>query len=191
VRASLVRIVAVDPALGVAGGPGAVCLPCHGGDVADLRPARASAARLVFAPGGAPRAHASDKGCLLCHGGEGPRSQGVPDGPRGAGHAFKPQASSCAPCHAGAPPVEKRQEGRDVATHAADLWRELALRSVVPRPRGGAPPHASPADPPSGPLADVARKVALVLEDPAAGVHNAAYARALLDEATQALAGRR
>jgi hypothetical protein len=58
-----------------------------------------------------------------------------------------------------------------IAARAAALWTRL----------GGAGRHPAPR--PAGP---VAWNVSLVLEDPAAAVHNAPYARALLDEAERA-----
>ena len=70
--------------------------------------------------------------------------------------------------------------GAMVATRAAELWGRL----------GGTARH--PAAGPTGldgPRARAAWNVALVLEDPAAAIHNAPYARALLDQADLALRG--
>jgi hypothetical protein len=166
-RGALVRVARFDGSLEARDlGASSICMPCHGGEVPDGRLPSASAARLVFA---APRGHASDKGCLLCH------SSGEKGG---VGHTFKAQPATCIPCHG-----SKAPEAADVAARARELWTKLQGRRAVP---AAMPPHASPSSP-DGPLADAARKVALVIEDPAAGAHNAAYARALLQEAEKAI----
>jgi len=71
------------------------------------------------------------------------------------------------------------------------LWGRLVARGVVGRTAldGGRPPHASAlqATRRPGPLQDVLWATLLVLEDPAAGVHNAPYARAILDDAEKRL----
>lgn len=138
-----------------------VCVSCHASDAGS--PVNASAATLVFgsAPG-TPAPHA-ELGCMGCHGA---------GQPRGESHRFAPVLGVCASCHEGGVPVKP-----DLRTRALALHQKLTGKAP-----GSKPAHAlgAPLDPPAGrALADVL----LVLEDPAAGVHNAAYARALLDEA--------
>jgi len=183
--ASLVRRVSVSTSLGAGDvGSSAVCLPCHGARESETPGdlPRATAARLVFAPG----PHATGRGCLACHGVPHDKSAEV----HGVGHSFKANPASCKPCHAEGNPRERVDgNGRTVSERATRFWEELVRRGVVAiRADGrGAPLHAqtryavtkgAPQE-----LAEAARRVATVLEDPAAGIHNAARARSLLDEA--------
>jgi hypothetical protein len=185
---SLVRTVErpawVEPDTGASN----VCIACHGGDMqgdaASSLP-RASAARLLFSPKPAAP-HATSQGCLLCHVVASDRASDV----HGAGHSFRSQPATCRPCHAETPTERADASGKRVADRAAELWQALASRGIV-RTAPSGPAHTEPrhalADGVSPSLADAARSVALVLEDPAAGVHNAKYARALLDAADAAI----
>ncbi len=189
VRPSLLRALPVPAALGALpeglAGASRVCLNCHAPADAE-GPPEASAAALMLGRGGvdpktgealsgtAPHASAS-QGCLSCHA-EGPEGLG-----RGANHAFAAGTAACAACHA-APPARDR-------TLAARA-RDLAERLGAPRqtPRNGEPPHATgAARPPDVALGRALRDVKLVLEDPAADVHNPSYARMLLAAAEAAL----
>ncbi len=169
--------------------PSRVCVPCHAPDRA-LAPA-ASAAALWAGLGGVdvdsgaplPRTAAHglvDRGCLGCHD-AGPASLR-----RGAGHAFASDPRACVPCHeAGTPDVAAL--GRALREEASAMLRDL--RRARPSSRGaspGDPPHATRGSLPQDPLGRAEYDVRLVLEDPAAAVHNAPYARTLLDAARRA-----
>jgi hypothetical protein len=90
----------------------------------------------------------------------------------------------CAECHRASPPAEKpASSGERVHERARALATRLEAKGGG---AGDGPPHAR------GGAGDARRAraewlVRLVLEDPAAGVHNAPFARALLDEAERAL----
>jgi hypothetical protein len=173
------------PAL-LAGAAESVCLPCHTPDAAEARPS-ASAAALWLGRGGADPAtgapltgaapHAAvTGGCVGCHRG------GPDDLERGVGHGFRVPASVCAPCHPQGSPSSD-----DVRARAQQLWR--ALRKTA----SPGPAHADDGDRDGvrvdrrTPLGRATWDLLLVLEDPAAGAHNARYARALLDAAASVL----
>ncbi len=182
---SLVRVVAIQGDFGGKPlGSSVVCVACHGGRAvaskSDLP--RATAALLALAPG----PHATDRGCLACH--------GAPRDPKasvhGAGHAFKANPASCRPCHTDTP-KEHVDAGSQTIAHRANALFESLLRRGLVVAAGGVTPHsgtsyaiATTAD---AALAEAVRKVALVRDDRAAASHNAARARALLDEAERAL----
>lgn len=168
-----------------------VCVPCHVPEAGATAPA-ASAAALLVGQGGVQIAtgeplvgetqHGEVPGCLGCHRADG--SDAPKDAPleRGAGHAFAVDRTGCTSgdCH--------REGGSDGAAAATDLaGRAEALRAALVA-RGaiavtGTTPHAADLAPAADPrLARASRDLLLVLEDPAAVYHNAAYARALLDE---------
>jgi hypothetical protein len=163
-----------------------VCLNCHAPDAGDARP-RASAAALWFGRGGLDPAtgaplngaaiHAGVAGgCIGCH------RSGPDNLERGAGHGFKAAASACAACHpTTAPPAAVR-------SRAQALWRQLTGRE----PAG--PAHARDDDgvriDRRTPLGRATWNLLLVLEDPAAGAHNARYANALLDAAAPVIEAR-
>ena len=164
------------PAL-LAGATSNVCLPCHTPDAADARPTATAAALWLGRGGldpatgapmtGAPLHAGVAGGCIGCH-------RGGPDNiDRGAGHGFRATAAACAPCHGSAPPAS------DVRARAQQLWRRLAGRDVTD------PAHARVRDGVTvdrrTPYGRAVWDLLLVLEDPAAGAHNARYARALLD----------
>jgi hypothetical protein len=164
-------------------GPSRVCLSCHAPS-REGSPPEASAAALVLARGGteprtgapltsaAPHATAL-AGCLSCHG-SGPEGLG-----RGAAHAFSVAPNACSSCHA------PRPRDPSLAARARALLGRLGGTLSL----SDAPLHATP----GRTLADASRarafaNVALVLEDPAADVHNPRYAAHLLDAAEAALA---
>lgn len=153
-----------DAATDLADGPSSVCLSCHA--PLDAAPA-ATAAALLLAVGpegavaDAPTPHAEVRdGCVGCH---------MPDE---GGHEFGVDHAACAECHAGqAPPPDATIRERALAR-----WRELGGDPA-------APPHASLSAEDDTEAGRARHAVRMVLEDPAAAVHNAAFARALLESA--------
>jgi hypothetical protein len=134
-----------------------VCVSCHAPETPDAR--GPTQALLVF--GGEKPIHAEvPGGCVGCH------MRGKKEG-----HDFVPSASACTGCHAA-----NRSETA-VRERAQKLWDELGAGDAKT-------PHAKP---PKRPDSEGLRKLLLVLEDPAAGVHGAPYARQLLDEAERLL----
>jgi hypothetical protein len=169
-----------------AGAAASVCLGCHAPDAAAARP-NASAAALWLARGGldpatgapltgAPLHAGIPGGCVGCH----RASADSVAVERGAGHGFRATAADCTPCHGARPPAD------DVRTRAQQLWRLLAPRETT------GPAHAGAGDGVAidrrTPLGRATWNLLLVLEDPAAGAHNARYARALLDAAAPVIA---
>lgn len=149
-----------------------ICVSCHAPDPELGR--GPSQAVLVFGGDRPPHANVPG-GCVGCH----MRKSAKPNDPLGQGHDFKPEPSACASCHApnrtetlanGALPVRER---------ARKLWDELGDRA-----KDGSPAHSRT---PKKPDPEGIKKLLLVLEDPAAGAHNAPYARKLLDEAERLL----
>jgi len=118
-------------------------------------------------------------GCLGCH------DQGPSGIARGASHAFRANRGNCAPCHP--------STGRDILSfeaEARELWDRLRKMGVVDRdgvPDNSLPQHATDTlrASPSSPLGRAAFDVSLVLGDRAAGTHNPAYARILLEASKQ------
>jgi len=167
-------------------GPSRVCVGCHAPSSNTLRP-EASAAAIVGGQGGlepdtgapllaaAPHA-AHAKGCLSCHD-SGPEGLML-----GQNHAFRADERGCARCHAPKP------RDASIAVRARRL-----LAALDPQHSAGnvsEPWHASyPAALPASRGARALRNVLLVLEDPAADVHNPGYARALLDSAERLATG--
>jgi hypothetical protein len=163
-------------------GASRVCVSCHAPSSVETLP-EASAVTLLLGRGGrepltgaplvaaAPHGTALD-GCLSCHR-SGPEGLG-----RGASHAFSVGADACSRCHA--------PRSRDPSL------RERA-RALFGRLGGALPPAARPLHslPPVLPRDSVQARafanVALVLEDPAADVHNPRYAALLLDTAEASL----
>jgi hypothetical protein len=161
-------------------GPSRVCVACHVPGSGPLP--EASAAAIWAGRGGVepstgsalegPAPHASDpRGCLRCH------DSGPAELQRGKNHAFVARPASCAPCHA-EPPSRRPELARDA---------RAILDEILPLTRGqkrSEPFHAealASALPPA--KARALRNALLVLEDPAADVHNPEYARLLLDTA--------
>ncbi len=168
------------------GGP---CLGCHTPDPATDTPAASSAA--IWAARGGLDPHsgqaisgvANPKGCVSCHNLAGPETSTLS---RGANHAF---AARSAPLRGG---VDRNTALR---TQAEQLWKrlskQLAARNVDER-ASAAPRHAGSLGKQSlnrdTPLGRATYNVLLVIEDPGAGSHNAAYSRELLSSAQRALA---
>lgn len=164
----LVRAVALPagfPDLPASAAASRVCVPCHASP--------AGAAEIVF---GAPHPHASiGGGCIGCH--------GAPRDARGRlDHAFGVDRATCAGCHPNGAD-ERAIGGATIQERARALWKRLGGGAA----RGPLPPHAQDGAPADG----AARLVRQVLEDPAAATHNAARARALLDEVEKQLANAR
>jgi hypothetical protein len=159
----------------------ALCIGCHSPGRSETIPS-ASAAILWRGGVGAPSSpHAAvPGGCLGCHGGE--RSP--------TNHSFHVQSSYCKGCHPGATPEEHADEdGKRVHERALLLWGQLARRVGLSAAQTD-PIHAREVVLKAGTspsLIQALYDVALVVEDPAAGIHNAPYARELLDEAARAL----
>jgi Cytochrome c554 and c-prime len=148
-------------------GTSRICVACHAAE-ADA-PIASTAATLVFgSSAGATPPHA-EIGCTGCHGA---------NRVHGEGHDFSVPKSTCKPCHEKGIP-----ETPDLSVRARELFTRLGGRSSP-----GRPPHArASVRTATPPRAEALRKVLTVLEDPAAGVHNPAYAKALLDEAEVAM----
>jgi hypothetical protein len=178
----LLRAVAAPAGLGelpAAARKSAACVRCHAPGE-EAAPA-SSAAAIWLGRGGldprsarpiaGPAPHGmAPGGCLSCH------RAGPPELARGAGHAFAATTTACAPCHG------PRPADADLRARAARLWERLG------RGRAGVPPHASAPPLDRGTVEGrAAWNVLLVLEDPAAAVHNPQYARRLLDAAEEAL----
>jgi len=174
---ALRREVPVPPLLAGAvgaGDPSRVCVACHAPAPGDAFPA-ASAAALVYGRGGleplsgAPLEGAARplgaRGCLECHA-HGPDGLG-----KGTSHGFRALRDAA---------------GSDAAI-ARRAWQLGERLGITPR-SDGRPPHAAPPRlDPSAQRGRAAWNVALVLGDGASDVHNADYARALLDSAERAL----
>jgi hypothetical protein len=176
---ALLRQVAVPASVGPlpsTAGRSAVCAGCHApGDDATF----SSAAALWLGRGGVdprtgeplagPAPHRTiENGCLACH-------RAPAGAERGAGHTFTASADACRGCH-GPLPADPALKAR-----AARLWAALGQPA-------GEPPHAGqPALDRGTPRGRAAWNVLLVLEDPAASVHNPRYARRLLDAAEESL----
>jgi hypothetical protein len=167
-------------------GASRVCLSCHAPSSSGAMLPEASAAALLLGRGGtepstgtpvtgaAPHGTALD-GCLSCHR-SGPEGLG-----RGASHAFAVPADACSSCHTARP--------RDAAL--ATRARALFERLGGSLPTSPSPPHALAVRPLADPVkARAFANVVLVLEDPAADVHNPRYAALLLDHAEAALTHR-
>ncbi|HEX5100636.1 MAG TPA: hypothetical protein VFV94_14100, partial [Polyangiaceae bacterium] len=164
-------------------GPSRVCFACHAPD--GERPS-ASAAAIWAGRGGlhpetgaafagsAP--HATEtRGCLGCH------TAGPDSLSRGKGHAFRATLTICSRCHDAAVPRSPA-----LAARARALFERLAPERA--RAPEGQPPHARPSDHPRAAARQRAlHNVLLVLEDPAADVHNPSYAALLLDRAERVL----
>jgi hypothetical protein len=159
-------------------GASRVCVSCHAPTTDNVLP-EATASALLLARGGtdplsgtsltgaAPHASALG-GCLSCHR-SGPEGLG-----RGASHAFAVAADACTTCHA------SRPRDPSLAVRA----RKLFERFVGSPATASLPPHAASVQLPADPVqARAFANVALVLEDPAADVHNPRYAALLLDAA--------
>ncbi len=157
-----------------------VCLGCHATPKGNFAPA-SSAGNLVFEagpipPGKKPPVHALPGGCIACHGRTPASSKEL-----GTGHTFRADHKSCTRCHEGGAPAMA-----DFRKRAHALLAKLA----PPETHTG-PLHAGDESVPQDPQrAQALAAVRLVLEDPAAGAHNPAYAKRLLDFADTTAAKR-
>jgi hypothetical protein len=166
-----------------------VCVPCHAPDGASAPSASAAAiwaGRAGIDPEtGAPLSAAFthgqvERGCVGCH-------RAGPTGiERGAGHAFAGDRGACSRCHGDAVP-DAAAIGKGVQDDATALLAKLegmgALGASPSKSLPGRPRHAARLDLRSNRLGRAAYDVMLVLEDPASAVHNAPYARTLLEAA--------
>jgi hypothetical protein len=155
----------------------ALCAACHAPAPDEAFPS-ASAALVWLGqaelPGGkelaGPSPHAGvEGGCVGCHGGTRPTE-----------HSFRADPARCTPCHEGGVAEHPGAGGKTVEQRARDLWTKLGGAA-------GKTLHAGTSTPAAGDRARALYEVALVLEDPAAGTHNAPFARRLLDDAEQAV----
>jgi hypothetical protein len=197
---TLVRAVEPPASLGhaVRGGASSVCAPCHAPQPEEVVPSASSAAlvagRFVLpgALGGAeqrgPAPHAALRGeCMGCHGAS------ATGGP-GTDHSFRVDRRTCTKCHGQGDPTESIDRlGSSVQQRARALVAEL-WRACLPG-AGSGTPHAEPRRlaacklPPE--KARALFNASLVIEDRAAGVHNAPFSRLLLDQAESLLHPRR
>ena len=179
--------------------PSTICVPCHSPTTSDPRlPPSASAASIWAGRGGvdpetgAPLSTAAvhagvTGGCNGCHSG-GPATL-----ERGKSHAFAAVAS-CDPCHVAARP-DVTAVDRALRDEAASLLAKVMAtrgqqRAMAPRAPEGEPRHTVEGHLPDDPVGRAEYDALLVLEDPAAGAHNAPYARALLAAARAAVGER-
>jgi hypothetical protein len=160
-----------------------ICLSCHTPEGEALA---SSAATVWLGRGGldpetgAPLTGAAPHGaiaggCVGCH------RAGPDDVGHGAGHAFRADASTCKTCHGDKPSTDVRERAlRLLRTFASNMATSVA---------GSEPPHATrPRFDRGTPQGRAAWNLTLVLEDPAAAVHNGPYARLLVDASERSLA---
>jgi hypothetical protein len=159
-------------------GPSRVCISCHAPASAQGFP-EASAVALIAGLGGldpktgaaitgtAPHA-AAPKGCLSCH------DSGPSELTLGKSHGFRASDQACKRCHEAA-----RERSGTLARRARELFEKLA--PDLPVPGVSQPLHARARASLTPERARALRNVLLVLEDPAADVHNPNYADALLE----------
>jgi hypothetical protein len=171
----------------------AACMQCHSPAADEARPSASSGAlwqgrvRVPAAEGGgwddlrAAAAHAAvPGGCVGCHGAG---STGRVD------HSFRVDAETCKACHANGVSLQPSDAQRSLQERARALAQTVEQRCVVTTAAGAPPAHAAPervvCRAPR--LARALYEVDLVIEDPAAFIHNAVLARSLLDDAERAL----
>ena len=138
-----------------------VCLPCHTPD-----PTQSASQAAIWLGGGKSPHGGLGKGCLACHAGGAPRE-------RGGSHSFAVDWARCEPCH----------EGVDVRALTQKAKAELDARKTAVAARlgvntKGPHPHFDGDD--NTPRGRALHDLQLVLGDPSAAAHNAAYARTLL-----------
>jgi hypothetical protein len=176
----------------------AICLPCHTPTRDEPWPSATSGtlwlgrARLPATTGnewselaGAAAHRAVPGGCVGCHGGARTAEPSAVD------HSFRVDRQVCNNCHGAsevAALVDTAQ--RAVQQRAEGLAQRLGMACATPQPPTLEPRHATsaPAECESPRLRRALHALGLVLEDPAAGIHNAAFAQRLLDEAEAQLA---
>ncbi|HEX6764938.1 MAG TPA: hypothetical protein VF103_05655 [Polyangiaceae bacterium] len=169
---------ALPGAPAAARGASRVCIACH--SPGSKKFPDASAAALWAGLGGVdpktgaplegPAPHASDpRGCLRCHD-SGPEKLG-----RGASHAFQAGPESCKPCHA-----ERPKRRPELAAAAKKIVE--AILPHAPKRTSSEPAHAGVLPAGLSPERMLRlRNALLVLEDPAADVHNPVYAARLVE----------
>jgi hypothetical protein len=203
----LVRIAVAPSSLGPQpeGGPrSTVCALCHSPVTGEPNPSASSAALWggsvqlpalrpsasgppVWVLFTGPTAHLEVAGgCVGCHG----RKGGLEA--RDTDHSFRVDRTTCAPCHADGVTQERTGPAdRSVRQRAIKLRDDVArLCTAAGTPAPNDPPHAAGtgAACSGDELVRARYEVALVLEDPAAEIHNAPFARALLADAEALLA---
>jgi hypothetical protein len=173
-----------------------VCAPCHAPQAGEVFPSASSAVlvagRFVFpdALGGAeqrgPAPHAAlGGGCTGCHGASA-------TGASGTDHSFRVDRRICTKCHRQGDPTEsiERVDG-SVEQRARALVAGLSRACLAGAGTSSGTPHAEPRRlaacklPPE--RARALFNASLVIEDRAAGVHNAPFSRLLLDQAESLL----
>lgn len=198
---ALVRAVERPASLGTeanarSASEGSVCVPCHAPAPDEMLPSASSAVlvegRLRYpaalgAPeesGPAPHAGLSG-GCVGCH--------GASPGKHGTDHAFGVEARTCTTCHPGGAPTEARDaSGRTLHQRAVELVNGFRRQCGA---LDAETAHAHPADAASCKLSPERARALyaamLVSDDRAAAVHNAPFARKLLERAESVLGPRR
>ena len=183
----------------------AVCLRCHSPVAGELQPSASSGALWLGSVRVPARDHdawelvnaasahrAVPGGCVGCHGGSAAAAGGKLD------HSFRSDPRSCAGCHdASEQPARAHDAQRSLQQRAQALASRLTAEcpSPIDEPRhasgatasGTAPALRGGAACRSQPLTRVRFELALVLEDPAAAIHNGPFARSLLEDAEQQL----
>jgi hypothetical protein len=159
---ALLRQPPLPPALADAPVPAGarICLPCHANGAGSMWLARGGVETATGKPLTGTPIHLLPEGCVGCH--------------RQEGHRFVAGTGGCARCHREVPRAA-------VFERAMKLWQRLQRAPLH------APPHSTAPAFGDDPLGRAARNVMMVLDDPAAVIHNPPYARALLDEAERAL----
>lgn len=200
----LVREVASPASLGqpaLSASTSTLCANCHAPTESEVSPAASSAALWrgsVVLParlGGlvlrsaAPHANVPD-GCVGCHGG-----RAASEANSDLDHSFRVDPATCKTCHAGT--IEVAQGNTELAVRARSLLlriqrscraaEELSDLDASPLHMQRAESGCKDADP----RAQAFFAAALVLEDRAAFVHNAPFARSLLTQAEALLQGDR
>jgi hypothetical protein len=193
------RLVRMVNAAGALEPSSALCVSCHQPLPDAPQPSAASAALWLgrarvpaLEPGrwdelsAAGPHRAVSGGCVGCHG----RKSAADGG--GVDHSFRSDRRACRSCHRERGLEAKAAAStRELRERAEALARRLPAECPLAPSSERAPSHASAAVSCEVPRLGRARyEIALVLEDGAAGVHGAALARSLLDDAEKQLAGR-
>ena len=166
-----------------------VCLACHAPGTDEPQPSAAAGALWLGAvrvPNAASDAwevtsvgsahRGVPGGCVGCHGAKPAGANG------GVDHSFRVQPGICKDCHTAGVPAETFGAAGTVQARAEALAQRLA--QLCPEDTTVKPNHAGAhAACPTQPLRRARYEVELVREDPAAALHNAAFARSLLDDA--------
>jgi hypothetical protein len=174
-----------------------LCVRCHSPEASDLQPSAAAgslhlgrvrvplADRTGWELTRGPAPHGTvPSGCIGCHGGRAAAPNTRLD------HSFQADMRTCGSCHKPDIGERLRISQRAIELRARTLLRMLAAHCTPIDVEGSAPPHASAFEQScSAPrFTRALYEVRLILEDPAAGVHNASFARELLDDAERQLA---